>query len=106
MLERPPAVRLLCEREVLERTDWPSREYLDARIRSDGFPRPRRRVRSLGDQWLESEVALWIEPGGLSALEASLPALEAEGAGARPRGAKDDGDSLLVRKFKARRPAT
>ena len=77
MLERPPAVRLLCEREVLERTDWPSREYLNARIRSDGFPKPRKRLRGLGDQWLESEVLLWIDP------EAEL------------------GPQTLVRKFKA-----
>ncbi len=59
--------RLLCEREVLERTGFPSRHYLNARIRSDRFPRPFHRLRGIGDQWREHDVMEWMgtAPAGM-----------------------------------------
>ena len=54
------ADRLLCERDVLVMTGWPSRKCLDGRIKSDGFPRPNRKLRAIGDHWLESAVQKWI----------------------------------------------
>ena len=43
--------RLLCERDVLVKLGWPSRDYINRRMRSDGFPRPNRRLHGIGDQW-------------------------------------------------------
>jgi hypothetical protein len=52
--------RLRCERDVLNLTGWPSRKYLDGRIKHDGFPRPNRKLYAIGDQWLESAVRLHL----------------------------------------------
>ncbi len=54
------ADRLLCERDVLVMTGWPSREYLNKRIRTHGFPRLSRRLPGIGDQRRESAVDEWI----------------------------------------------
>ena len=69
---------------MLAITGWPSREYVDARMRHDGFPKPKRRVRSLGDQWLESEVTRWIMGDGPEA----------------------DDENPLVKRFRTLRQAT
>ena len=53
-------LRLLTERSVMAKLDWPSRRYIDLRIKADGFPGPHCRLPGLGDQWLESEVDAWI----------------------------------------------
>lgn len=51
---------LLCERDVLNKMGWPSREFINTRIRTDRFPRPAVRYRGIGDQWRESDVDAWI----------------------------------------------
>lgn len=69
--------RLLCEREVLVATGWPSRDYLNKRIRSHGFPRPSRRLPAIGDQWKESAIEEWISgkprPGANPMMEKFAP---------------------------------
>lgn len=52
--------RLLCERDVLVKTNWPSRSFIDRRMKSDGFPKPARRLPGIGDQWSEADVDTWI----------------------------------------------
>lgn len=52
--------KLLCERDVLNMTGWPSRKFLDKRIKTDRFPRPAKRYVGVGDQWLESSVLEWM----------------------------------------------
>ena len=65
------AERLLCEREVLVKLDWPSRHFLERRIKGDGFPGPARRFPGLGDQWRESDVESWLgTPGAAQAADA------------------------------------
>ena len=61
--------RLLCERDVLVLTGWPSRRFLDARMRKDRFPRPVASYRGVGDQWREVDIHAWMgtaQPGGQS----------------------------------------
>ena len=61
--------RLLCERDVLVMTGWPSRRFLDARMRKDRFPKPVTSYRGVGDQWREADIAAWLgtaQPGGVS----------------------------------------
>lgn len=71
---------LLCERDVLNKMGWPSRKYLDARVKADRFPGPRRSSHSIGDQWLESDIDRWLgiaeraRPGGEEALLARFAA--------------------------------
>ena len=52
--------RLLCEREVLERTGFPSRHYLNATIRNDRLRRTIHRLRGIGDQWREADGMEWM----------------------------------------------
>lgn len=54
------ADRLLSERDVLNMMGWPSREFINSRIRSSGFPRPAVRYRGIGDQWRESDIETWV----------------------------------------------
>lgn len=51
---------VLCERDVLNKLGWPSRRYVDARIRRDSFPRPRKHSHGIGDQWYESDIDRWL----------------------------------------------
>ena len=53
--------RLLCERDVLNLMGWPSREFINARIRGSSFPRPAARYRGVGDQWRESDISRWMD---------------------------------------------
>lgn len=63
---------LLTEAKVLAKVDWPSREYLNARMRHDGFPRPVKRMRGIGDQWRKDQVERWT---GIEAPEDGSQAL-------------------------------
>lgn len=52
-------IGLLTERDVLNLMGWPSREFVNARIRSNRFPRPAVRYRGVGDQWRRSDIDAW-----------------------------------------------
>jgi hypothetical protein len=79
------ADRLLCERDVLAMTSWPSRDYLNKRIRTHGFPRPSRRLPGIGDQWKESAIEEWTSgkprAGAYPMMEKFAP-----GSGLQPSG--------------------
>jgi hypothetical protein len=49
----------LTERDVLNLMGWPSREFVNARMRVDAFPRPRVRYRGIGDQWQQEDIDKW-----------------------------------------------
>jgi predicted DNA-binding transcriptional regulator AlpA len=70
---------LLCERDVLNKLGWPSRSYLDKRIKTEAFPKPARRSHSIGDQWRLDHIDKWL--------------------GIEPR--KDDGAEGLKKRFEA-----
>lgn len=55
--------QLLTEVAVLVKMGWPSRRYLDARIRRERFPLPRRQSHGIGDQWLEADIDRWMGVG-------------------------------------------
>ena len=57
------AERLLCERDVLNMLGWPSRKFLNIRMREDGFPKPCASYVAVGDQWRESEILQWVNGG-------------------------------------------
>lgn len=52
--------KLLCEREVLVRMGWPSRHFLNARMRTDRFSQPCRSYRGIGDQWSDDQITNWL----------------------------------------------
>lgn len=65
---------LLTERDVLVLMGWPCREFINARIRSDRFPRPALRYRGVGDQWRRSDIDAWQSgiAGGVKSGEQAL----------------------------------
>lgn len=71
-------MKLLCERDVLNKLSWPSRSYINARIKSDGFPKPTLRMHGIGDQWREDLIDRWL--------------------GVEER---QDGTAMLIERFKA-----
>ncbi len=58
---------MLSERDVLNLMGWPSREFVNARIRTSKFPRPTVRYRGIGDQWRESDIKRWRDGAGTDA---------------------------------------
>jgi predicted DNA-binding transcriptional regulator AlpA len=87
------AERLLTEREVLNATGWPSRQYLDSRIKSDAFPRPSHRLYGIGDQWREADVDAWISGQGTAAPLRARTLEERFGGGTKAKADRRAGSS-------------
>jgi hypothetical protein len=67
---------MLSERDVLNLMGWPSREFVNARIRTSKFPRPAVRYRGIGDQWRESDIKRWRDGNDAAAKSGEALLLE------------------------------